>query len=354
MQKNLKVSIVPTVLSSKETLWCVLFVGYFLVLLWIYNLLGDIRNLRAELAKPVVTTVSTDYFTLELPAGWQEYSLTNGILEVRRRAGERVPFIQLIPRQDPAYGFTALDSNSSVLLRRYEDIVTQALGEPQVVENAGSQVMLLHAGCRAVLHLLNVGSDMRGIALTFYDGDVHFTGIAVARRDDAEAQEELKRYFNSPERKLTLPDRRDAIDRPLVNSNSITSEQRRKIQEQVDRELALWDLFRGNARVQPESYLLPAIQHYRRALELKSSLREEADLLMTRDFEEYETFIRQRADIVREWFVRLDKLIAMRNVEAAKTQAQFIIEHATLVDESLDARRASDILASLNAPPPRK
>lgn len=357
MQKNLKATIVPTVLSSRGTLWCVLFVGYFIALLGLYNLSDEIREASDELKKPVVTTVETDFFSLILPADWQEYSLTNNILEVRRVAGRRLPFIQLIPQQDPAYAFVALDTNPSVLLRRYEEVIGQALGEQQTVHNVGSETILLHSGCRAVKNILEVGEDKYGYSLFFYDGDVRFMVIAVVEKSDATAIDELATYFTSPTRKLSLPARREAIDRPLVNSNAFTSKQRREAQEQVDREMALWNLFRGRAKVQPESYLLPSIQHFRRALELKSSLREEGDLLATPDFAEYKEFLRQRADIVREWFVRLDKLIGLKNVEAAKTQAQYIIEHATLVDESLEARRASDILASLNRPPtaaPRK
>ena len=357
MQKNLKATIVPTVLSSRGTLWCVLFVGYFVALLGLYNLSDEIRKASDELKKPVATTVETDYFSLTLPDDWQEYSLTNNVLEARRVAGQRLPFIQLIPEQAPAYAFAALDTNPSVLMRRYEEVVYQALGERQPVHNIGSDIVLLHPGCQAVMNMLEVGEDKCGYSLFFYDGDVRFTMIAVLEKADKQTNDELMAYANSSSRKLFLPDRRDAIDRPLVNSNALTSSRLREVQEQVDRELALWNLFRGRAKVQPESYLLPSIQHFRKALELKSSLREEVDLLATPDFAEYKTFLRQRADIVREWFVRLDKLIGLKNVEAAKAQAQYIIEHATLVDESLDARRASDILASLNRPPqaaPRK
>ena len=357
MQKNLKATIVPTVLSSKGTLWCVLFVGYFLALLGLYDLSDEIRKVSGELKKPVSTTVETEYFKLDLPPGWQEYSLTNGILEIRRTAGQRLPFIQLIPQQKPAYAYEALDSNSSVLLRRYEDITFQALGKHYSFDNVGSDVFLLHSGCKAIAHILEIGEELYGYSLFFYDGDVRFTALAVMQKDDQASIDEMNGYFSSTMQKLWLPERRDAIDRPLINSNAFTSEQRRKIQEQVDRELALWNLFCGRARVQPESYLLPAIQHFRKALELKSSLREEVDLLATDDFKEYQAFLRQRAGIVREWFIRLDKLIGMQNAEAAKSQAQYIIEHATLVDESMDVRRASDILASLNRPPqaaPRK
>ena len=357
MKNNLKITIVPTVLSSKGTLWCALFVGYFLALLGIYNLSDEIGKISDKLKEPVVTTVETEFFKLMLPSGWQEYSITNNVLEIRRTAGERLPFIQVVPQQSPAYAFEALDTNPSVLMRRYEDLVYQALGERMAVNNVGSDIVRLHAGCEAIVHFLDVGNDMFGVALFFYDGDVRYTSIAVARKDDEVVRAELTDFLSSTTRRFWLPDRRDAINRPIVNSNAFTSEQRREAQEQVDRELALWNLFRGRARVQPESYLLPAIQHFRKALELKSSLREEVDLLATDDFREYQTFLKQRAGIVREWFIRLDKLIGMHNVDAAKSQARYIIEHATLVDESLDVRRASDILASLNQPPkeaPRK
>ena len=43
----------------------------------------------------------------------------------------------------------------------------------------------------------------------------------------------------------------------------------------------------------------------------------------------------------------MDKAMAMRDWDAARSQAKWIIDHATLTGERIDARRASDALAKI-------
>ena len=49
---------------------------------------------------------------------------------------------------------------------------------------------------------------------------------------------------------------------------------------------------------------------------------------------------------MEEWFVVLDKAVAMRDWAKARKQAKWIMSHATLTGERLDVRRAADILAT--------
>ena len=58
-------------------------------------------------------------------------------------------------------------------------------------------------------------------------------------------------------------------------------------------------------------------------------------------------FLERRRRDVEEWFVVLDKAMAMRDWDAARSQAKWIIDHATLTGERIDARRASDALAKI-------
>ena len=54
----------------------------------------------------------------------------------------------------------------------------------------------------------------------------------------------------------------------------------------------------------------------------------------------------QRRREVGEWFVVLDKAVAMKDWAKARSQAQWIVSHATLNGERPDVRRAADILAT--------
>ena len=49
---------------------------------------------------------------------------------------------------------------------------------------------------------------------------------------------------------------------------------------------------------------------------------------------------------VAEWFVVLDKAVAMQDWTKARQQAKWIMDHATLTGERVDVRRAADILAT--------
>ena len=93
--------------------------------------------------------------------------------------------------------------------------------------------------------------------------------------------------------------------------------------------------------------LLPALEHYREALRLLSSIRQERLALVSDDFARYGKFLERRRRDVAEWFVVLDKAMAMRDWKAARDQAKWIMSHATLTGERADARRAAETLAKI-------
>jgi len=350
MKYNLKPAVVPTLLSSKGTLWCALLVGYFLALLGAYNLRDKIVAANARLARPVDTTVETEYCTVRLPVGWQEYATEGGIVEMRRRPGERLPFVQVVASCKDEYAYRALDCSAPVVTQRYEDIAKKALGPEMEVEDIGSEVILSRPGVNALHSYLEVGPSNAGEAVIFYMGDVRYLVLAVYAKTDAASRTEIADFFAMLPKTMQMPDWRECIERPVIDSLHVTVEASVAAHVVAEREIALWKLFSGRARTQPELYVKPAIEHYRKAIRELASVREERDLLRGEDFQEYRKFLVQRKDMVREWFVRLEKEIGMRNNEAAKSQAQYIIDNATLVDESLDKRRAAELLASIVPP----
>ena len=146
---------------------------------------------------------------------------------------------------------------------------------------------------------------------------------------------------------MKIPNIRESIDRPVVNSGHLTAEQNERVHQQVDREMALWRLFADRVETGTTAALLPALKHYREAMRLLSSIRQERLALGTDEFKRYLTFLERRRRDVEEWFVVLDKAMAMRDWETARSQAQWIIDHATLTGERVDARRAADALAKI-------
>ena len=143
-----------------------------------------------------------------------------------------------------------------------------------------------------------------------------------------------------------IPEMRESIDRPVVHSGELTAEMNAATHLQVGRETALWRLFAARAETEPEVALLPALRHYREALRLLSSIRQERNALVSDDFKLYQHLLEERRKYVNEWFVVLDKAVAMRDWDRARQQAKWIMDHATLTGERVDVRRAADILAT--------
>ena len=111
----------------------------------------------------------------------------------------------------------------------------------------------------------------------------------------------------------------------------------------------MWKLFAARAETEPDVALLPALLHYREALRLLSSIRQERVALSSEEFNGYCELQKKRSKDVAEWFVVLDKAVAMRDWDKARRQAKWIMQHATLTGERLDARRAAEILAKVEA-----
>ena len=132
----------------------------------------------------------------------------------------------------------------------------------------------------------------------------------------------------------------------MVDSGRLTAEINSATHLQVGREFALWSLFAARVESEPEAALLPALKHYREALRLLSSIRQERVALASEDFKLYQRFLEMRRKEVAEWFVVLDKAVAMRDWAKARSQANWIMSHATLTGERIDVRRAAEILAT--------
>lgn len=352
MKKTNKPAIVPTLMSSRGALWCALLVGYFLGILAIYNAYGKLVAKKAELAKPVVSEVTSPLFHVDMPLNWMEYAVTNNAVELRKFPGERVPMIEISAVRSPAYSFAALDMNPSIIARRLEDRISKsgirdADGHIDVAV-LGTEVVQVKPGVYAVHQLADCEGLYAELTL-FYAGDCRYFLWGIFNDDDDAARRDVSEFFRHIVDSVDLPEFREAFERPIIDSNAITPELNRSAQTDIQRELALWRLFSDRAEHEPEAALLPAISHYREMLRALSSIRQEEGALNSEDFVRYGALLEIRAKTIREWFVQLDKLISIGDREGAKRQARFIIDHATLVDESLDVRRASEILTRLNA-----
>lgn len=182
--------------------------------------------------------------------------------------------------------------------------------------------------------------------MVFYSGNIRYVLWGLWHNEDLLAGKEIHRFFLHLFEDFDIPEMRESIDRPIVNSERFTAELNASTYLQVEREMALWRLFAARAKSEPDAALLPALQHYREALRLLSSIRQERAALASDEFKLYQELLEKRRKDVDGWFVVLDKAVAMGDWDKARTQAKWIMSHATLTGERVDVRRAADILAT--------
>lgn len=341
--------LVPSVHSLRTVLWSLALAAVAGALMWTYHAWGELAKARARLDEPVATTVELPLYKVTLPPRWANYERDGNTLFVFRRADKDIPVIFIEAKQDPGYAYHAIDINPAIALKSVEeDIGPVPLNDKPdylSLEIVGSEQVTVKPGVTA-MHLLFGSPDFGGAAVFFYSGDVRYTMWSLCRSDDRESREEIRQFFRHLVENFEIPERREAIDRPVVDSAFLTAEVNAATHKRVERELALWRLFADRAESEPEVALLPALQHYRDAIELLSSIRQERIALASDDFKLYQRLLQERKKDVDEWFVVLDKAVAMRDWDKARKQAKWIMAHATLTGERLDVRRAADILAT--------
>lgn len=351
MSQKAKPQIVPTLISSGVVVWSAVLLLLFVAVLMLYSSFVALQRVKGDLTKPVLTTIVTEAGKITAPAGWEAYANDDENVVIFRHRGSGFPLIRVLSTQDSKNLYHALDVNSALLVRRIATSVVQLAGTNSVipaVKLSGSEIVTVKPGVSAV-HFTFSTDEVRGEGLYFFLGDRRYLAWGMALENDVESCRDIQWFMNRPQNSLALPDLPEDIERPTVDSSKQTAESNRQTLDEVNRELALWRLFAERAKTEPIASLLPAINHFREAVQLLSSIRQENGIISGEDYERYLALKDQRAKIVSEWFVRLEKFRAMKDVEGAKNQAQFIADHLTLKGEGPLARQARDILAEIQA-----
>lgn len=349
---NYKPAVVPTVLSQKSTLWSLVLIALFGALMWLYLSWSALAGARERLAEPVASSVSTEYFTVDIPPGWQEYSVDGPSIAIWRDRGGELPILHFLAERDEGFSYHALDTNPAIVLRAIdEDIESEnipMLPKTLSLVSRGMGVFTVKPGISAVRVLFDFDTaPFCGAAVVFYSGDVRYVIWSVWPEDDGKVASEIRSYLDGLFDALQIPEFRESIDRPVVDSGKLTAELNERTHLQIGREMALWKLFSARAEAEPDAALLPALKHYREALRLLSTIRQERLALASDDFALYGSLLEKRRRAVDEWFVVLDKAVAMQDWKRAREQAQWIMSHATLTGERADVRRASETLAGI-------
>ena len=350
MNKNSnKPVLVPTVHSVSMLLWTLALVVLFAALLWDYFAWSALSASMSKLEKPVQATVEMPLYTVRLPLGWEAYAKDGDALAVFRRKGEDIPIVFCYAERGEEFAFHALDVNPLIVFHIVEEDIRAAriagIPDPMPMRVVGTELLTVRPGVSAVRMLFDLG-PRDGEAMVFYSGDVRYVLWGLWPDADKASGADVHLFFRRIFDCFDIPESCELIDRPVVDSGTFTARQNAETLRHVGRERALWRMFADRAEAEPESALLPALAHYREALRLLSSIRQENVALGSEDFKLFRRLQEKRRRDVDEWFVVLDKAVAMGDWEKARSQAKWIMSHATLSGERPDVRRAAEILAT--------
>ena len=324
-----------------------LLVAAFLLALLIYLQWGRVRDLRAELAQPLPYTLVDDRFTVSPDPAWGAYATIGGddrptrLLVFSERPDGSGATVVLQTTRAPALAARALDLSPAVLATKLTASHTAAIGRAQPVRLLGVETRPHAAGVVAA-HFFFDAEDDHGEGILFYVDDVEY--LFWGHRG-GEGSPALAPFFAAVGGAVTLPEGlRDTFARPVIDSNALTFAQARAVAEEAERE-------RAAARTAADrADLVPALDHYRKALRLLSSIREEDLLLDSPEADRFQALAEDRRRQVDDWFDRLDRALGMGDTEAAHEQAAFIRDNATLEGEAPDRLRAEATLRALPAP----
>jgi len=350
MKKVEKPVLMPSALSAAVVLWSAVFLLYFFAFLVCYRQFGRLQQAKADLVSPRNASVATALFSLKTPAGWETVSVTNDAVTLRCRKGEPLPMVKVLARRDAAFSYRAVDGNPAL----YAQIVGRALeGEAYRPPNASPALLSVRTqearpGVTSVQAVFALG-QVRGLSVSFFVDDTLYLIVGAWQGGDARTETERRQKLLSLVRNLVLTEKPDRFRRPVVDTSRLTAEAHERCRRTIDRELALWKLYDAHVDHESAASLMPAITHFRLALTTASSIREERPLLESEDFRLYQRCLQMRRAELRDWFVLYDKYVATGDDKAALKQAEFIARHATLEEETLSRRCATEAQAAIKA-----
>lgn len=349
-----KPQIVPTLVSSGMLVWSLALVALFGVITFLYFMCLRVRDAKAAFAQPVGGTIASEGVSFDAMKGWEAYVRSPGEIRLYRRKGAGLPMLKICFERHALNQFRALDCNPALVSRRLMNEIAAEAPVTNSVVNVGLTGIGLGQGktglptARFLFQPIGGEQRLTGGGVMFYSGEYRFFVWWLAEASDRVAIGELKAFSDNPFERLRPPLSQEVFDRPVIQSQKLTSERSRQVQAEAERELSLWRLFADRAKAESTARL-PAISHFRDAVRLLASVRRESGVLASEDFAEYVRLLERRRAMVREWFVQLDKFQAIGDTEAMKRQAEFIRDHATLTEEAPQVHRALDMIAELNS-----
>lgn len=335
-----------TLHGQRHLIGCALLVAAFLFALALYLQWGRVRDLRATLATPLPSTLANDLLSVTPAPAWGAYAFVKGgdtqaiLLRERPEGPGAVVVLQAL--RAPELAVRALDVSPAVLAVKLTASYAAVLGKETSVKLLGSETRPHRSGVTAA-HFFFDAEDEHGEGIFFYVGDVEYLFWGLRGGPGSPS---LAPFLAAVGGAVSLPETlRDDFARPVIDSNTFTFAHTHAVAQEAQRE-------RAAARAAADRHdLVPALTHYRKALRLLASIRQEDVLLADPEAERFRALAADRRRQLDDWFARLDRARGMGDVEATRAQATFIRDNATLEGEAADRLRAEAILRALPPPP---
>ncbi len=346
-----------TFYTQRHVLGLGFLLGGFALLLGLYHLVGVWQALRAEAARSAAVAVQMPCYQAALPEGWAYYTRRGDSLTLVARESEGGALLALdaVVSGEDRYRYRALDTNPAFVVRKLAKSYAAHFGVERTFDILGIDSVPFLPGIPSVRFWFSVDNPSRqGRACLFYVDNTQYLFWGLMGEGDPDGRV-LERYLSGSSGAVVLPESSgDRYARPVIHSGKITYAQSRAASEEAERELAQAQAHAARIKLAGSAHamdLVPALDHFRKAVRLLSSIRREDRIVRTEveaRFAELEALRRRQ---VKGWFDAVDCALAMRDIEAARAQLEQLIASLILEGEADDRLRAQLLLGHLPAAP---
>ncbi len=350
---SLRPTLDRTLYTQRHAIGVALLIGGFLLLLALYQMVDRLQALRQEAARFAQTEVVMPAFRATLPGAWHHYTKFGDALVLHATEDETGAFAMLRATTLPAFRFRALDTNPAFVARKLAKVYATFFGKDETFDILGVESVPFLPRVPAVRVWFTLNNPYRqGRATLFYLEDTQYLFWGIRGEGDPEGAE-LARFLSGSSGAVVLPGTRDRYARPVIHSGKITYAESREASEAAERELVLAQAYAdriGILKGREAVDVVPALMHFRKAVQLLASVRREDSLLSSDLPERFVRLAQQRETQVVAWFDQLERAQKMGDLVAVRAQATEIVNGATLEGEAEYRLRAQMILRDLPEP----
>ncbi len=331
-----------------------LIVGFGL-LLALYQMVGRLQSLQAEATQSASVTVEMPAYTATFPGEWAYFTRKDDLLTMHATEDPTSAIIVMNATTSTAdrYRYRALDTNPAFAVRQLTKAYTTLFGEDKTFDVLGIESVPFLPGVPSIRVWFTTDQPYRqGRACIFYVDNTQYLFWGILGDGDPEGHT-IERFLNGSSGAVTVTNtQHDVYERPVIHSGTITYAESRAASENAERELILARTHANRVELTngDDSDLVPALEHYRKAIRLLASIRREDVIIGSDEAERFIQLETLRRKQVQDWFNALEGAQKMGDWVTARQKATELLNRLTLEGEADDRLRVQAILRTLPDP----